>query len=390
MAKVIFYGVPAHGHTNPTIPLVTELIKRGEIVIYYSSKEFQKTIESTGAIFKAYRNSDGYNVTTPGRNIGQLYYTVSYVTLSLIDDLLLEANIIAPDYIIHDAVSLWGKNIAHLLQVPGITSITTFAFHSKKVNLIKSFYFLFQVGIHGIIQINKAQGIQQDLHNRYGVKPSKLVESLMNEENLNIVYTSTLFQPNSAWYDQNKYKFIGPSIPESRIDSDLTNYSLLPRPLVYISMGTIWKDRIDIDEIVSALINLQYTIVISGIGLKKYVNHEKIIIKEHINQIEVLKCCDAFITHGGMNSVSEALYFMVPVGVFPFQIEQEEVAKRVQKLKCGIRMRKLNKKVICKTVCSLVQNSFFKENCRKVALTLQEAGGAKMAADLIIEYINKK
>jgi UDP:flavonoid glycosyltransferase YjiC (YdhE family) len=30
MATAIFFGLPAHGHTNPTLPIVTELVRQGE------------------------------------------------------------------------------------------------------------------------------------------------------------------------------------------------------------------------------------------------------------------------------------------------------------------------------------------------------------------------
>ena len=40
MAKVLFFNLPAHGHVNPTLPLVAELVHRGEHVIYYSSEAF--------------------------------------------------------------------------------------------------------------------------------------------------------------------------------------------------------------------------------------------------------------------------------------------------------------------------------------------------------------
>jgi len=51
MSKVPFFNLPALGHTNPTLPLVAELVRRGEQVIYYSSPAFQQAIEQTGATF---------------------------------------------------------------------------------------------------------------------------------------------------------------------------------------------------------------------------------------------------------------------------------------------------------------------------------------------------
>ncbi len=59
MAKALFFNVPAYGHINPTLPLVQELTRRGETVIYYAMKEFQQRIESTGAQFLDYKEISG-------------------------------------------------------------------------------------------------------------------------------------------------------------------------------------------------------------------------------------------------------------------------------------------------------------------------------------------
>jgi UDP:flavonoid glycosyltransferase YjiC (YdhE family) len=54
MATLLFFSQPYQGHTNPTLPLVTELIRRGEKVIHYSLEHFQAAIEQTGAMFRSY------------------------------------------------------------------------------------------------------------------------------------------------------------------------------------------------------------------------------------------------------------------------------------------------------------------------------------------------
>jgi UDP:flavonoid glycosyltransferase YjiC (YdhE family) len=54
MSKVLFLSVPSHGHVNPTLGLVSELIKQGEEITYFSSQDFKEKIESTGAVFRSY------------------------------------------------------------------------------------------------------------------------------------------------------------------------------------------------------------------------------------------------------------------------------------------------------------------------------------------------
>ena len=58
MSKIVFFCIPAHGHTNPTLGVVRELVSRGHRVIYYSYEMFRDKIEATGAELIA---CDDYN-----------------------------------------------------------------------------------------------------------------------------------------------------------------------------------------------------------------------------------------------------------------------------------------------------------------------------------------
>ena len=51
MKKAAFFCIPAHGHTNPMLPVAAELVRRGNIVRFYSFKEFKEKIKATGADF---------------------------------------------------------------------------------------------------------------------------------------------------------------------------------------------------------------------------------------------------------------------------------------------------------------------------------------------------
>ena len=49
MSKIVFFCIPAHGHTNPTLGVVKELVNRGHEVWYYSYNTFKEKIEKAGA-----------------------------------------------------------------------------------------------------------------------------------------------------------------------------------------------------------------------------------------------------------------------------------------------------------------------------------------------------
>ena len=69
---------------------------------------------------------------------------------------------------------------------------------------------------------------------------------------------------------------------------------------------------------------------------------ENIKVYDHVDQLDILSRANVFITHCGMNSVSEALYYEVPLVMFPQTPEQGAVAARakefLESLDAGIKM----------------------------------------------------
>ena len=58
MATIVFFCIPAHGHTNPTLNVVRELVSRGHRVVYYSYDDFREKIEDAGAEFHSCNGFD--------------------------------------------------------------------------------------------------------------------------------------------------------------------------------------------------------------------------------------------------------------------------------------------------------------------------------------------
>jgi UDP:flavonoid glycosyltransferase YjiC (YdhE family) len=52
MAIIAYVGLPAHGHTNPTLPVMKELVQRGHEVLYYNSESFREKVSPTGVTFR--------------------------------------------------------------------------------------------------------------------------------------------------------------------------------------------------------------------------------------------------------------------------------------------------------------------------------------------------
>ena len=102
-----------------------------------------------------------------------------------------------------------------------------------------------------------------------------------------------------------------------------------------------------------------------------------------VDQIAVLQKADAFLTHCGMNSVNEALYYEVPLILFPQTAEQGGVARQVSNLEAGIYLPKNNPAAIRNAISFVLNASFIAESFHK-------SGGSAAAADAILKVIQNK
>ena len=50
---IVFLNLSASGHINPTLPIVQDLVRRGEVVTYFAGEPFKDQIEKTGAQYVA-------------------------------------------------------------------------------------------------------------------------------------------------------------------------------------------------------------------------------------------------------------------------------------------------------------------------------------------------
>ena len=103
--------------------------------------------------------------------------------------------------------------------------------------------------------------------------------------------------------------------------------------------------------------------------------------------MEVLKIADVFVTHGGMNSVNEALVCGVPMVVIPFVSDQFVNAECVEKLGVGMMLKDTG--ALRDVVFSLMKDVSIKKNMDTVQVMIQDALGNVGGARIIVEYIKK-
>ncbi len=375
--KIAWFCIPAYGHTNPTLRVVKELTDAGHQVYYFSFEMFREQIEQVGADFIPcdgfdFDMEDKENADRVGKD--KVFATELLVSSTLaLDEMTTEMiGKIKPDVIVSDSVAFWGKLVAMKHGIPYVSSTTTFAFNKYSAKYMKETPWDIAKMLLTMPRINKQ--IKRLRDKGYPVKG--LLEIVQNDNETNtIVYTSKYFQPCSETFSE-RYHFIGPSIRPITDPVPKT-----AEKTIYISMGTVNQNKEFYRSCIHALGKTDWQVIISMGTNTEHFDHlpDNIQIHESVDQMAVLSIADAFITHCGMNSASEGLYFQVPLVLFPQTLEQGAVAKRVEELGAGVRLKSISEEDIMQAVKRVLFDPAYKAGAIKISESFHACGGPREA-----------
>ena len=385
MATIVFFCIPAHGHTNPTLNLVRELTARGHRVVYYSYDEFREKIEDAGAKFISCNGNDAQLHLTKeeGAKIGADLALSTRVlvdtTLSLDEPVCRAMERLKPDCIVADSMAVWGKAVAKKLGIPFVCSTTTFAFNKESAKIMPH---SLRETLSMILSLGKVNAQVKRLR-QAGYPVKSVLDLIGSDESVpTVVYTSPLFQPCAETFPEH-FAFVGPSIRPARSQVAKTG-----EKLVYISMGTVNNDMLPLYRACVQAVKGTLWQVILSVG--DQVDREElgtlpdnVAVFSSVDQIAVLQKADVFLTHCGMNSASEGLYFGVPLVMLPQTSEQSGVAVRAEQLGAGLRLRKTTPDAIRAALEKAMDDPSYRENAEKIGASFRASGGAKAAADCI-------
>ena len=384
MKRIAVFCIPAHGHTNPMLAVVRELARRGDEVRFYSFSEFREKIERTGATFISCDRFLPKLSTKEEKNLKKVSTTemsIQDIRITAAMDGFLQGEFTAfkPDVVYTDSVCFWGKLNAWKYDVPMVVSTSTFAF-----NQISSTYMKNTPGeIAGLILGLPRVSRELNKLKAYGYKVKGLFALIQSDNQTDsVVYTSRRFQPCSESFSDH-YIFVGPSLL-----TDKKPDKAHERPLVYISLGTVINDRPDFygkcieafrHENIDVIISCGKSVDISSLGeLPKNIR-----VYTCVDQLDVLSRADVFITHCGMNSVSESLYMATPMVLYAQTNEQEAVARRVREIGAGINLKNDSAAGIRDTVRDVLNTPSCKESAQACCDDFRKCPGVKGAADFI-------
>lgn len=397
MAKIAFINFPAHGHTNPTLPVVRELVRNGHHVLYYSSEEFRDKISATGVDFRPYI----YYVPT-SKEISERMKAMIDASMTLIEMserhtawTIAEMEREQPDLIIYDTTAMWGYIAARVLNIPSICSITHFVLEGSQSNL--PFMALVRHVLSAIPKLPRIIKWKRGMASQFG---KENVGGITEYADLNIVFTSQAFHPDNTFIDE-RFRFVGPALDVTVRENKDTFQITGERKAVYISLGTINNLNLDFYRTVfDAFADYPAQFILS-VGKNTDIDilqpiPDNFEVYQYVPQLQVLQQVDAFITHGGMNSVHEGLYYGVPEIVVPQQMEQLLNGIRVQEVGAGILLGekhpygRVEADELRTALDSILNEPSYKQMAEYYGHTLREAGGYMQAVHEIETYIRER
>ena len=424
MAKVLMLPLPAYSHINLTLPLAQELLARGEEVSYCLPEAFKPTIAATGAAFVPYQLS-GKGVGWRRLSCEDLFFWqplhMAVFSLEALPQLLAMVRAETPDYLIYDGTCLWGRLLSHILHLPAVRFIATVVLHEQLGPVFASLLEQAErASMPLLTETSEASGEQQitfrsaveQLCATYHLPPIELKSFYDHAERLNLIPIPPVFQPGVERFDE-RFQFVGPIIVQRPEPTDFPVARLKAQPILYISMGSVCSHEVDFFKTcfdafgraegttkqprlfprAGAAWGGQPWQVILATGTSDPAAlgtvPENFVVRPFVPQLAVLQQTSVFVTHGGLNSVMEALSSGVPMVVVPPMTEHVVIARRVEELGLGIALEKsaLTAASLKAAVMRVASDQEMHQRVHQMQETLrQEVGGAQSAADAVLRF----
>ncbi|ASS65414.2 MULTISPECIES: macrolide family glycosyltransferase [unclassified Paenibacillus] len=408
MGKAMIFSLPFYSHVKPTLPLVTELLARGEEVVYYSDEAQRELLHGYGVEFRSYGETQGLFLDNdPGIYLSNtslmLEHLVSGVigkSKTVLNAILSEVLADPPDYILRDCDAFWGRTIGELLDLPVACYSPTFAisrdlFEKDPMFMIRNVFKIKDGESKQPPSVQELDREAAEIAMRHQVRGFGLVDAFSGNEPLTLVFTSKEFQPHADALDE-RFVFMGPPFPAEMTESclRLEKREREGQPLIYISFGSIYTDRPEFyrtcleafkDAEARIILSVGKNVDLSLIGEPP----AHITVRRFVPQLEILREADLFISHGGYNSVCEALLFGVPMILIPQGADQFAIADRLDELEAGVYIREpeLSPERLKEIAWRTLNDIRIRTRARELGLTFSGSGGAAKGVDALFEYV---
>ena len=375
---ILMVNLPYAGHTNPSLGLVRCLVAAGHEVDYIQAEAFRERVEASGARFVPYDEPPQSLVPALNevRNWGAAYRTVRRIGANY-------------DCLIYELLFFPGKALAAELGIPCYRLISTFALNRHLLRVLG------KTGGPYLTALFRSERLCTALSRlflpKFSLREKNLAEALVREAPPhNFIYTLRDFQPEEACFPETNYHFVGPAVDDRAEES--FSFEKSGNPIVYISFGTLMHaDKRFWKKLIAAFAGKRVEVVCS-VGSEKLVRAlgdlpPNVRAFAKVPQLTLLCRAALFVTHGGMNSVNEALYYGVPMIVLPFGLDQPLVGRELERRKLGrvIAPRALTAARLWRTAKELLRDPEARKARLAMKRKMRASGGNREVTRRILE-----
>jgi MGT family glycosyltransferase len=393
---LLFVNMPAHGHINPTLPVVEELLRRGHRVRYATGADVLDKVRASGAeaweiplrALRPPRLDEGFD---PEQMVPQFNQMLDDMQASLP---MLEEQLAGdpPDAVCADVMTLLGRIVAEKLDLPHVSLVPNFA-SNEQFSMREEFpahntsfdpnHPVFLRFAERMREFAAEQGVQIPMPGAANAQPAPL----------NVVFLPREFQLRADTFD-GRFVFVGPCLG-SRERREQWEPADPDRPVLFVSLGTVFHDRLEFYRMCLEAFGDSPWQVAMSVGSEVDPADlgplpENFEVRRHFPQTAVLRKARAFLSHTGMNSTMESLFYGVPLIAVPQMPEQSMNARRVEELGAGrgLDSAKLDASLLRNAVDEVAADESIRANVEALQRGIRSCGGPAAAAEAIEKHLS--
>ncbi|GAA3896202.1 macrolide-inactivating glycosyltransferase [Streptomyces gulbargensis] len=386
-AHLAMFSIAAHGHVNPSLEVIRELVARGHRVSYAIPASFAEKVAATGATPVVYTS------TLPTDDDPDAWGTelIDNIEPFLADAIqalpqLAEAfEDDRPDLVLHDITSYPAPVLAHRWGVPAVSlwpnlvpwegyeeEVAEPLFAELKASPRgKAYYARFEAWLaeHGV-----------DTH------PDRLIARPRRA----LVLIPRALQPHADRVDASVYTFVG-ACQGDRAEQGTWTRPADAEKVLLVSLGSAFtKQPAFYRACVEAFGDLPGWHVVLQIGTFVTPGElgdvpENVEVRSWVPQLSVLRQADAFVTHAGAGGSQEGLATATPMVAVPQATDQFSNAAMLESLGVArhLPMDEVTPERLREAVLALVSDPAVARRADAVRREMAGEGGTPRAADLI-------
>ncbi|OKI94671.1 glycosyl transferase [Streptomyces sp. CB02058] len=385
-AHIAMFSIAAHGHVNPSLEVIRELVARGHRVSYAIPASFAEKVAATGAepvIYTSVLPTEPEDWGTELIDNIEPFLEDAIQALPQLADAF-EGD--EPDLVLHDITAYPARALAHRWGVPAV---------QLWPNLVPWEGYAEEVG-----EPANAELKQTDRGRAYFARfDAWLAENGLGDLSCDdfvarprrgLVLIPEALQPNADRVDRTRFTFVGACQGE-RADQGEWERPAGAGKVLLVSLGSSFTNEPAFYRAcVEAFRDLPKWHVVLQIGaqvdpaaLGDVPPHVE--VRSWVPQLSVLKQADAFITHAGAGGSQEGLATGTPMVAVPQAVDQFGNADMLQELGVArhLPMEKADANALRAAVLDLVDDPEVAARLARIQERMAKEGGTRRAADLI-------